>query len=217
MCLLNSPEKSVLAFGNLIIMHAKWQTKGNWMRANIRWEDLPNRMFVVEPLGLSWYFPLPDPGRKTHRTGILSSTHRSQIGWDSALNDVAILSAHTFKLRVKKCVFGCLAFYITSLVLDSSLKKKITHAHTHVPIQVHINTCTLKRLLSMTYKGMINSFSQKKTLKKEFNKSTLPLGTEFGNWALSVRKCPLMKLSCVTCVLGFSVFHLGTPDSHSIW
>lgn len=52
-----------------------------------------SHLLTVESLVLACYSRLPDPGGETRRNERLSSTHRSKIGWDSAFNAVAILSA----------------------------------------------------------------------------------------------------------------------------
>ena len=103
-------------------------------------------LFTVESMVLSWYFRLPDPRGKTCGIEMLSSTHLSQIGWDSALNDIAIPSAPALKLRVKMCLWMLVPFIWPIWYTTAIKKKNRTQVHTDTHKHVYISEFTFSML-----------------------------------------------------------------------
>lgn len=192
--LLNSVEGSRLTPGEPL---SRPRPKGKQKTAE--WEQTSDKKICRMVSVHSWVFGvklillLPDPGGKTHGIEMLSSSHYSQIGWDSAWNNMATPGAPALKLgNVSSDAY---AFVYNRLIRWWVFRVFVyvyTQACTHT--QIHINTCTFKSLPSVpsVYEEMIHLFWGK-NVKKGI--SVWP-----GGWALSVRKNLFMKWSWVCCV-----------------
>lgn len=138
---LNSRAEGRLTSGDVTVIHAEMAN-----RRQLNESKHPMRrfaksyLFPVESLVLSWYFPVPDPGGKTHRIELLSSTHHSQIRRDSALNDTTVPSAPPSKLRAKACLRLLMPCYISSLTRGGCFKKSHRRAHTHTNAHKHVHS-----------------------------------------------------------------------------